>query len=163
MSEERFDPMREIARLGNTMGKVIEKGINQGINQVQSLTSPNVLKVDVYVYEDNVVVRTAPIDGEVVDGGDDVLRLLVKLHDLEPLRLVLILQVQLTARRRVLHVKLQRHRPLPARLTYALHPALSPVHRCMWCRPIGRHDLGCVPLSPAHLHAQARERPARLR
>lgn len=72
MSEERFDPMREIARLGNTMGKVIEKGINQGINQVQSLTSPNVLKVDVYVYEDNVVVRTAPIDGEVVDGSLNV-------------------------------------------------------------------------------------------
>lgn len=70
--EERFDPMREIARLGNTMGKVIEKGINQGINQVQSLTNPSVLKVDVYVYEDNVVVRTAPIDGEVVDGSLNV-------------------------------------------------------------------------------------------
>lgn len=70
--EERFDPMREIARLGNTMGKVIEKGINQGINQVQSLTNPSVLKVDVYIYEDNVVVRTAPIDGEVVDGSLNV-------------------------------------------------------------------------------------------
>ncbi|MCA9882338.1 MAG: Hsp20/alpha crystallin family protein [Anaerolineae bacterium] len=72
MSEERFDPMREIARLGNTMGKVIEKGINQGISQVQSLTNPSALKVDVYVYEDDVVVRTAPIDGEVVDGSLNV-------------------------------------------------------------------------------------------
>ncbi|QPC81167.1 Hsp20/alpha crystallin family protein [Phototrophicus methaneseepsis] len=72
MSEQKFDPMRELARIGNTMGKVIEQGINQGISQVQAITNTNPFKIDVYEYQDTVVVRTAPIDGEVVEGSLNV-------------------------------------------------------------------------------------------
>lgn len=72
MPEQKFDPMREIARLGNTMGKVIEQGINQGINQMQAITNTNPFKVDIFEHEDNIVVKTAPIDGEVVPNSLNV-------------------------------------------------------------------------------------------
>lgn len=71
MADQKFDPMKELANLRDTVGKVIEKGsqtagkiIEQGIQTVQSATGGgSSIKVDVYELDDQVVIRTSPIDG----------------------------------------------------------------------------------------------------
>ena len=64
MSDQKFDPMRELSNLRNTVGKAIE----QGIQQVQAATTPqSQIRVDVYELEDSVIVRTSPIDGIVAN------------------------------------------------------------------------------------------------
>jgi HSP20 family protein len=65
--DQRIDPMKELNRLKNTVGKVLEQGIStvQSTVQsaVQSATSNVAIRVDVYEYEDNVVIKTNAIDG----------------------------------------------------------------------------------------------------
>lgn len=61
MSDEKFDPMREIAQLGQSLGRVVERGL-------QSVTSANSpIKLDVYEVNDVLIVRTSAIDGIVPD------------------------------------------------------------------------------------------------
>jgi HSP20 family protein len=60
-NEEKFDPMREIAHLRDSVGKVIE----QGLQSVQNMTSRTAIKIDVYEIGDAIVVRTQPLDGLV--------------------------------------------------------------------------------------------------
>lgn len=59
MSEQRFDPMKEIQSFGEQITKQIEKGIRTVTN------SPEQIILDVYEAEDNVVIRTNAIDGLV--------------------------------------------------------------------------------------------------
>lgn len=55
----RFDPLRELSRFGESVGKVIE----QGIQQVQILTNPvGYVRLDIYELDDNIVIRTSPLD-----------------------------------------------------------------------------------------------------
>jgi len=58
----KFDPMKEISNLRNTVGKVIE----QGIQSVQNINSQGLqVRVDVYEVGDELIIRTAPLDGLV--------------------------------------------------------------------------------------------------
>lgn len=59
MSDQRFDPLRELAQLRDSVGKVIE----QGIQSVQNFTNPPWVRVDVYEVDGSVVVRTSQLDG----------------------------------------------------------------------------------------------------
>lgn len=65
--EQRIDPMKELNRLKNTVGRVLEQGIStvQSTVQsaVQSASSYVAIRVDVYEYEDTVVIKTNAIDG----------------------------------------------------------------------------------------------------
>lgn len=61
MSDEKFDPMREIAQLGQSLGRAVEKGLQS----VASSNSP--IKLDVYEVNDVLTVRTSAIDGIVPD------------------------------------------------------------------------------------------------
>lgn len=63
MSENRFDPLKELNTLRQSVGKVIE----QSLQTVQSVAGVPTLKVDVYELDDVVVVRTSAIDGIVPD------------------------------------------------------------------------------------------------
>ncbi len=55
--EQRFDPMKEIQNIGEHISKQIEKGI-------RNVTSgPEQLALDMYEAEDQLVIRTAAIDG----------------------------------------------------------------------------------------------------
>jgi HSP20 family protein len=63
---EKFDPLRELANLRNSVGRVLE----QGVQSVQSLTGQQSIRLDVYEVEDTVVVRTSAIDGVVADSID---------------------------------------------------------------------------------------------
>jgi len=59
MSEQKFDPMKEISKLRNTLGKTIEQGI-------QTVTgAEKQIRLDIYELPDEVVIRTSPIDGLV--------------------------------------------------------------------------------------------------
>lgn len=54
-----FDPLRELQRFGDSVGKMIE----QGIVRVQTLANPHAqIRLDVYEHEGNIVVRTSPLD-----------------------------------------------------------------------------------------------------
>ena len=56
---EPFDPMREIQRLGDSVGKMIE----QGIERVQTIANPHAhIRLDVYAHEGKLVIRTSPLD-----------------------------------------------------------------------------------------------------
>ena len=57
MSEQRFDPMKEISNLRNSLGKAIEQGI-QTVTGIEKQ-----IKLDIYELGDVVVIRTSPIDG----------------------------------------------------------------------------------------------------
>lgn len=60
MPENRFDPMKEIAHLSSSVGRVIERGLQS----VQSAANPSVpLRLDVYEIQDEIIIRTSPIDG----------------------------------------------------------------------------------------------------
>lgn len=62
MSNDKFDPMREIANLRQSVSKAIE----QGIHSVQQMANPHAnIKVDVYELDDTLTIRTQPIDGLV--------------------------------------------------------------------------------------------------
>lgn len=63
MSENRFDPLKELNTLRQSVGKVI----GQSLQTVQSVAGVPTLKVDVYELDDVVVVRTSAIDGIVPD------------------------------------------------------------------------------------------------
>jgi HSP20 family protein len=60
---EKFDPLKELANLRSSVGRVLE----QGVQSVQSIGSPNSIKLDVYELDDMVIVRTSAIDGVVPD------------------------------------------------------------------------------------------------
>ena len=72
MSEER-DPridaaMKEINRLRDSAGKILEQGIQSvqdGIQSIQSTTGTAQIRLDVYELNDEIVIRTSPIDGIV--------------------------------------------------------------------------------------------------
>lgn len=59
--EQRFDPMREIQNLGEQIGKTIEKGIKTVTN------TPEQIVVDMYESDNNLIIRTKPLDGLVKD------------------------------------------------------------------------------------------------
>ncbi|MCU0514734.1 MAG: Hsp20/alpha crystallin family protein [Anaerolineae bacterium] len=71
MSDQKFDPRKELASLRDTVGKVIEKGsqtagkiIEQGIQTVQAAAGGgSAIRLDAYELENEVIIRTAPIDG----------------------------------------------------------------------------------------------------
>jgi HSP20 family molecular chaperone IbpA len=71
MADDRIDPMKELNRLKNTVGKVLEQGIStvQSTVQsaVQSATASVAIRVDAYEYNDNVVIKTNAIDGLIPD------------------------------------------------------------------------------------------------
>ena len=65
--DQRLDPMKELNRFKNTVGKVLEQGIStvQSTVQsaVQSATSNVAIRVDAYELGDNIVIKTNSIDG----------------------------------------------------------------------------------------------------
>ena len=62
MTENRFDPIREIEKLGKSVGQVIE----QGIQNVQKQVTPGrSFQVDIYEQGNALIIRTSPIDGIV--------------------------------------------------------------------------------------------------
>jgi HSP20 family protein len=71
----KFDPMKELANLRDTVTKVVEKGsavvgkaIEQGVHTVQNAAGGGSgIKVDVFELNHQVVIRTSPIDGLVGD------------------------------------------------------------------------------------------------
>ncbi len=56
MSEEKFDPVKEFTTLRDNLSKIVEQS-------VKGFTGMQVIRVDVYETADEVIVRTAPIDG----------------------------------------------------------------------------------------------------
>ena len=62
MSEQRFDPIKEITNLGETISKTIEKGIKSVTGTVEHQIS-----MDVYESKNNLIIRTVPLDGLVKD------------------------------------------------------------------------------------------------
>lgn len=70
MSDQRFDPMKELNNLRNTVGKAIEQGgkvLEQGIQNVQQTLSTGAVRLDVYEIGDEVIVRSAALDGLAAD------------------------------------------------------------------------------------------------
>ncbi len=62
MSDQRFDPMKEFNNLRSTVGKAIEQGINTVQHTVQNAAGVGV-RLDVYEVDNEVVIRTNPLDG----------------------------------------------------------------------------------------------------
>ena len=60
-NEERFDPMKEIQNLGEQISRQIEKGIRTVAPVPQQIT------LDMYVADNELMIRTQPIDGLVKD------------------------------------------------------------------------------------------------
>ena len=52
-NQERFDPIKEITNLGESVGRAIEKGIKS----VTSSVAPQI-QLDMYKSKSNIVVRT---------------------------------------------------------------------------------------------------------
>lgn len=72
MSNERFDPMKELNKLSKTVGKVIEQSINTVQTTVQSAAALGAnIRVDVYEADDEVVIMTNALDG-IVSGSIEV-------------------------------------------------------------------------------------------
>jgi HSP20 family protein len=65
--EQRIDPIKELNKIKDTVGRVLEQGINtvQSTvqNAVQSATSNLAIRVDAYELGDNIVIKTNAIDG----------------------------------------------------------------------------------------------------
>lgn len=61
MSNPRFDPRKELNNLRDIVGRAIE----QGVRTIQDITtgSHHDVRMDAYVTDDAVVIKTAPIDG----------------------------------------------------------------------------------------------------
>ena len=64
MSEQKFDPMKELNKLSKTVGKVIEQGINTAQNTLQTagIGAP-AIRLDVYELNDEVIITTNALDG----------------------------------------------------------------------------------------------------
>jgi len=59
MTDPKFDPMRELNNLRNSVTRMIE----QGIQTVQTATTPTSgVKLDVYEIDAELVIRTSPLD-----------------------------------------------------------------------------------------------------
>jgi HSP20 family protein len=56
MSEEKFDPVKEFTNLRDNLSKVVEQS-------VRGFVGTQGIRVDVYDTADEIIVRTAPIDG----------------------------------------------------------------------------------------------------
>lgn len=67
MSEDRLDPMKELNRLRNTVGKVIEQGITTVQTAVQSATTIAAVRLDIYEIDNEVVIRSNALDGLVAE------------------------------------------------------------------------------------------------
>lgn len=66
MSDQRFDPMKELNNLRNTVEKALEQGgkvLEQGIQNVQQSLSAGAVHLDVYEVGDEVIVRSGALDG----------------------------------------------------------------------------------------------------
>src|SRR5690606_30400152 len=67
MSDERIDPMKELNRLRNTVGKVLEQGISTVQTTVQSAVQnaapANPMRLDIYELDDEIVIKSNPLDG----------------------------------------------------------------------------------------------------
>lgn len=64
MSEQKFDPMKELNRLSKSVGKVIEQGINTVQTTVQTAgLGANTVRVDIYEVDDEVFVVSNSLDG----------------------------------------------------------------------------------------------------
>lgn len=61
--DERFDPMKELNTLRNSVGRVIE----QGIQSVQKAAGGAMVRLDVYKLGEEVVIHTNALDG--LDGS----------------------------------------------------------------------------------------------
>jgi len=67
MSDDKFDPIKGLSNLGQTIGRAVE----QGLQSVQSVASGiNALKLDVYEVDGVIIIRTSAIDGIVPDSID---------------------------------------------------------------------------------------------
>ena len=63
---EKFDPLKELANLRDTVGKTIEQGL-------QSITGGLAqIRIDMYEVENQVVIITEPLDGIVQDVDVDM-------------------------------------------------------------------------------------------
>jgi HSP20 family protein len=74
MSDNKFDPMKELNNLRDTVGKLVEKGsatagkaLEQAIHTVQSATNQSSIRVDVYEFNSQIIVKTSPIDNLVAE------------------------------------------------------------------------------------------------
>lgn len=59
MSEQRFDPQKQISNIRNSVGRVIE----QGIQSVQTAAGGANIRLDIYELNNEVIVRTSAFDG----------------------------------------------------------------------------------------------------
>lgn len=65
MSDQRFDPRKELNNLRETVGKVLEQGIQTVQTTVQSASGAYPIRLDVYEVDDQLIVRTSAFDGLV--------------------------------------------------------------------------------------------------
>lgn len=65
MADEQLDPMKELNRLRNTVGKVIEQGINTVQGAVQNAAAVGAVRLDVYELDNEVIIQTNALDGLV--------------------------------------------------------------------------------------------------
>jgi HSP20 family protein len=56
MSEEKFDPIKEFTSIRDNLSKMVEQS-------VRGFAGAQTVRVDVYETTDEIIVRTAPIDG----------------------------------------------------------------------------------------------------
>lgn len=61
--EQGIDPMKELNRLRNTVGKVIEQGITSVQSAVQNASTVGGVRLDIYEVDDEVVIQTNSMDG----------------------------------------------------------------------------------------------------
>ena len=57
--QPRFKPMQELGKLSQQAGKLIE----QGVKQAQTFTGGQMVRLDVYEVDDEVIVKTNSLDG----------------------------------------------------------------------------------------------------
>jgi HSP20 family protein len=67
MADSKFDPMKEINRLTQTVGKAIEQGISTVQTTVERASTTSVIKLDMYELDGTVVIQTNAIDGIIPD------------------------------------------------------------------------------------------------
>lgn len=70
MSDNRFDPRKELDNLRQSVERVFEQGKQTVQSFAQNAQGIPVFRVDVYELEDSIVVKTSPIDGIVADSID---------------------------------------------------------------------------------------------
>jgi HSP20 family protein len=67
MSESKFDPMKEINRLTQSVGKAIEQGISSVQSTVERAATTSIIKLDIYEVDGMLIVQTNAIDGIIPD------------------------------------------------------------------------------------------------